>query len=105
MDTKKRSWAKSVTWRIVGVVILGAITYLVTWDWGKTTGITVIFHTVRLVLYYVHERLWERFTWGKVRHPLSHLPMREDLTAGDVREIARLLEEKEYVVRRPEYEI
>lgn len=105
MDTKKRSWIKSVTWRIVGVVILGAITYLVTWDWGKTTGITAIFHGVRLVLYYWHERLWERIDWGKVRHPLSHLPMREGLTADDVREIAKLLEEKAFVVGPPEYEI
>jgi hypothetical protein len=60
---------------------------------------------VRLVLYYWHERLWERIDWGKVRHPLSHLPMREGLTADDVREIAKLLEEKAFVVGPPEYEI
>jgi len=105
MDTKGRSWLKSVTWRIVGVFILGAISYAITRDWSKTTSITLIFHVVRLILYYFHERMWEGIAWGRITHPLSHLPMREGLTTDDLRKIEKLLAEQKYVVKQPEYEI
>ena len=64
-DTKIRSWAKAFTWRVVGIIILGWITWLFTKDWGETTIITVTFHSIRLILYYVHERLWEKIRWGR----------------------------------------
>jgi len=105
MDTKKRSWVKSLTWRLIGVFILGAISYGVTKDWAKTTGITVIFHGIRLVLYYFHERVWEVIPWGRIKHPLSHLVLRENLTAEDLKAIERLLEEEKYLAQQPEYQI
>jgi len=67
METKKRSWVKSITWRLLGLFILGAIAFLLTEDWVKATGISVAFHLVRLVLYYYHERVWQRVQWGKRR--------------------------------------
>ena len=105
MDTQKRSWVKSVTWRAVGLVILGGIAYAVTGDLGAMTVITLLFHGVRLILYYWHERLWERVSWGKIRHPLEHFCMKANLTTGDVTEIRQILEERGYVARPPEYEI
>jgi uncharacterized membrane protein len=105
MDTQKRSWVKSVTWRAVGLVILGGIAYAVTGDLGAMTVITLLFHGVRLILYYYHERLWERVSWGKIRHPLEHFCMKENLAAEDVAEIRQILEERGYVARPPEYEI
>ena len=105
MDTRKRSWVKSITWRAVGVVILGAISYAVTRDLGATSVITLLFHGLRLILYYWHERLWERAAWGKIRHPLEHFYMKDNLTAGDVAEIRQILEERGYVARPPEYVI
>jgi uncharacterized membrane protein len=105
MDLKKRSWAKSVTWRLIGIVLLGFITYAITKDWSKTTGITVIFHGLRLILYYVHERVWERVSWGRLKHPLAHLPVRDDLTEQDHQAIERLLQERAYLARPPEYQI
>lgn len=65
VDTRLRSWVKSIIWRVIGIVILGALAWLFTQDWKKTTLITSIFHTIRLVLYYYHERIWERISWGR----------------------------------------
>ena len=65
-DTKKRSWVKSIVWRIIGIFLLGAIAYLVTGDWAAMTLITLIFHGIRVIMYYWHERIWERVKWGKV---------------------------------------
>ena len=105
MDTRRRSWAKSVAWRVLGVVLLGGISYGVTHDLSQVTLITLVFHGLRLILYYWHERLWERISWGKIRHPLEHFCMKEELTASDVKEIRMLLEERGYVAKAPEYEI
>ena len=73
MDTRKRSWVKSLTWRSFGIALLGLISLLITKDWKQMTVITVLFHGIRLILYYYHERIWERVSWGKVKHPLEEL--------------------------------
>ena len=65
VDSKTRSWVKSITWRVMGIVILGALAWLFTRDWQETTLITITFHAIRLVLYYFHEREWERIGWGR----------------------------------------
>ena len=105
MDTRKRSNVKSVTWRVAGIVILGVITYAITRDMGATTGVTLAFHGVRFVLYYFHERLWERSDWGRIRHPLSHYQVRANLTPEDHKLILKFLEDQDYVAQPPEYEI
>jgi len=105
MDTHKRSWVSSVTWRAVGVVILGGISYAITRDLGAMTLITLLFHGIRLILYYWHERIWERVDWGKIKHPLEHFCMKGDLNESDVEEIRALLEERGYVTKPPEYQI
>ena len=66
-ETKRRSWLKSLVWRLVGIVILGGLSWLVTHDWEQTSLITIIFHSIRLVLYYVHERLWDGVEWGRMK--------------------------------------
>lgn len=104
LDLPARSWYKALTWRLIGIVILGGITYAFTRDWGKTTWITIIFHGLRTVLYYFHERWWERISWGRRRHPLSHLKVREDLSPADHEAIRHLLHERKYL-DKPDYEI
>ena len=64
MQSRKRSWVKSVTWRVLGILILGVITLGLTNSWQITTGLTALFHAIRVVLYYFHERLWDRVDWG-----------------------------------------
>jgi len=66
MDTKIRSLVKALVWRAIGIVVLGTISYIVTGSWREMTLITIIFHGIHTVLYYMHERLWERITWGRI---------------------------------------
>jgi uncharacterized membrane protein len=81
MDSKKRSWVKSIMWRVIGILILGLISYWITGDWKEVTGITVLFHSIRLVLYYFHERIWENIAWG--RKPYCKLPLTRELTSEE----------------------
>ena len=58
METKLRSAVKSIVWRITGVIILAAITYLYTQDWMQTGLVALLHHGIFLVVYYLHERAW-----------------------------------------------
>ena len=55
---------KSIVWRLLGLVLLGVITWVYTNDATVTTIVTLLFHSIRLVLYYFHERMWDRINWG-----------------------------------------
>ena len=97
MDTKKRSWVKSIVWRLIGIVLLGLISYLVTSDWKEMSIITVLFHGIRVILYYYHERAWEHISWGRVKHPLAGIPVNQSLTPGDMETVVERLRELGYV--------
>ena len=97
MDTKIRSWVKSITWRILGIVLLGAISYAITKDWRQMATITVVFHGIRLILYYVHERVWEGISWGREKHPLAGLPVTQELRPDDLEIIREKLKSLGYL--------
>ncbi len=65
VDLLIRSWTKSFTWRIIGIIILLPLTYIFTGKWESAAALTLIFHVIRMVLYVVHERLWEMTDWGR----------------------------------------
>ena len=66
METKIRSWVKSITYRVIAIVVLGAVSYLVTGNWKEVTAITILFNCIQVIIYYVHERIWRRIPWGGV---------------------------------------
>jgi uncharacterized membrane protein len=51
-------------WRLIGIFVLGTITWLITNNIEATTIITLVFHTTNFILYYYHERYWETIDWG-----------------------------------------
>lgn len=65
IDHSLRSWTKSFTWRFIGVLILLPLTYAFTGKWESAAAVTLSFHVIRMILYYFHERIWERITWGR----------------------------------------
>ena len=97
LETRTRAWVKSVVWRILGIFILGAISWIVTHSWKEMTIITVIFHGVRVILYYFHERVWEKVSWGRIKHPLSSLPVNKEVTPEDLKIIQQKLKELGYI--------
>ena len=65
VETRWRSWAKSITWRVAGIIILGGLSWLFTRNWREAGLVTITFNAIRLILYYFHERAWERISWGR----------------------------------------
>lgn len=96
-DTHARSIVKSLVWRVIGIFMLAAISWLITRDWRSMTLITLIFHSIRVVLYYIHERIWERVSWGRAKHPLSDLPVKNKLKPEDAEIIRGKLKDLGYI--------
>ena len=65
MNTIKRSLAKTVSWRTVGSIDTMDITYIVTGNWKFGLAVGSVEVMSKIILYYIHERIWERIKWGK----------------------------------------
>jgi len=70
-ESKKRSVAKTITYRIICIVMLSVITYWITGDVVQMTYIVVIFQSIQVVVYYIHERVWEKVKWGYNRENIK----------------------------------
>jgi len=57
-EKHSRSIVKSAIWRVVGVIVLAAVTYGYTGSWITTTWVTFLHHFVFLFVFYFHERFW-----------------------------------------------
>jgi adenylylsulfate kinase len=65
MESRRRSIVKAITWRVWAILVLAVISYLLTYNVAKSLGITVIFNAIQTVVYFVHERFWNRIHWGR----------------------------------------
>ncbi len=64
-DTRARSVVKTVSYRVVAIALLAAVTYYFTGNAGQSTVISLIFNVAGSVAYYGFERVWDVISWGK----------------------------------------
>lgn len=64
-DTPIRSVAKAVSWRIVGTLDTLLISYLLTGKVAIAASIASIDFITKMFLYFFHERIWNKISWGK----------------------------------------
>ena len=65
MDHHKRSIAKSVTWRIFSFILTIIIIFVYTKNIKQAIGVGAGIDIVKMILYYYHERLWNRSHFGR----------------------------------------
>lgn len=66
-DKPSRSLVKAISWRVTGTLDTILITYLVTGraKWAFSIGLVELF--TKVFLYFVHERVWDRLAFGRIR--------------------------------------
>jgi len=62
MDTRKKSLYKTISWRIQAFTINYFIVWWITGSSIFAIGLVSVFTITSFVHYYLHERLWERYT-------------------------------------------
>ncbi len=95
-DSKKRSLAKAISWRIVALIVLGTISILITGSWKETSLITIIYTILQVFIYFLHERLWDRIAWGKPS-TLDAIPPIKSLTPKEQGIILNRLKDLGYI--------
>ena len=65
MESTARSIAKAISWRIAGTASTFIVTYLVLGDITISGTIAFVQLVLNTLLYIVHERIWNRVTWGR----------------------------------------
>ena len=60
MDSQFKSLAKTITWRIVATSDTFIISYLLTGSFSIAGGIAGLEVITKMLLYYGHERVWEK---------------------------------------------
>jgi uncharacterized membrane protein len=67
VEKSHRSLIKAVSWRLTGTVDTMVISYLVTgkMKWAFSIGGIEVF--TKIALYYFHERLWNRISFGRAK--------------------------------------
>lgn len=62
MVAYKRHLAKTISWRVIGTLDTMIISWAVTgsWEWGLAIGGIEVF--TKMVLYYLHERAWYKYS-------------------------------------------
>jgi uncharacterized membrane protein len=64
-DTKTRSVAKTVTWRIWSFFVLYVIGMILGLQSTAAVEWSIVTNILFLVVHYVHERVWNLVQWGK----------------------------------------
>ncbi len=67
METTRRIIAKAASWQTVGLVVMTAITYLVTGSVSEGGLIAVVGCACGMAMYVLHERVWANIAWGRKR--------------------------------------
>ena len=68
-DAHHRSIAKGVSWRIVGSVDTTVIAFFITGQYSKARSIGLTEVLTKVVLYFLHERAWQRVSFGRAAAP------------------------------------
>ena len=66
-DTQARSLTKTVSWRITGSTATFLISYIISGNFAVAGSIALAQITANTILYFVHERIWDRVKWGRKR--------------------------------------
>jgi uncharacterized membrane protein len=64
--TKSRSLIKALTWRTTGTLDTFIISLLITKKPFIAASIASVEVLTKIVLYYFHERIWNKVKWGRI---------------------------------------
>ena len=69
MESHYRSIVKAVTWRAGGTVVTFAVVWILTQELPLAAGIGLLDAVVKTGAFYIHERIWNRVSFGKLKPP------------------------------------
>ena len=69
MDHPKRTLVKTITWRLIAVTVTIIAIYIYSGDIKESLVVGISANAVKMIIYYAHERIWNRSSFGKLKEP------------------------------------
>lgn len=73
-ESRLRSLIKGITWRVLGTMDTLVLSYLITGEKKAAFSIAGFELVTKFILYYIHERAWQKIPRGNVRQIAQKLP-------------------------------
>jgi uncharacterized membrane protein len=70
-DKTSRTFLKTISWRVVATMTTMTIVFSFTKELSLSFGIGAIEVFSKMLLYYFHERVWNKVSWGRGLVPSS----------------------------------
>jgi len=96
-EKKIRSLVKAISWRVIASIVTGSLVFIFTGRLKLAVGIGILDVIVKLIVYYVHERVWTLIPLGRNYHPLEDLPVKKTIKDEDKELIKKLLKDLGYM--------
>lgn len=71
-DSKARSLVKGITWRMVGSLDTFLLAWLFFGHWDVALPVAIAELFTKILLYFAHERIWNRIGWGRKANRTAH---------------------------------
>jgi len=68
-DSSVRSLAKAVSYRVLGSAATALIVYVFSGNMPLSAGVGGLDMVLKIVLYFLHERLWNYIPFGRPKRP------------------------------------
>jgi uncharacterized membrane protein len=69
LESRKRSMVKSLSWRILAGIITGCVAMVMTGQLEFAAKIGLADTSVKLLIYFLHERIWNKSPYGRATTP------------------------------------
>jgi len=64
-ETNGRSVAKGISWRVVATMVTAIVVFLYSGELAAAAIVGSIDSAAKILLYWWHERIWQRIPWGR----------------------------------------
>lgn len=61
----KRSLAKTISWRVIGTLDTLVLSWIIVGEVKTAAAIASVEFVSKMILYFFHERAWNKINWGK----------------------------------------
>ncbi len=97
IEAHTRTIAKAISWRVIATMTTMTIVFLFTKRIILSLGIGLAEVIAKITFFYLHERIWNKTSWGRRKHPLSELAVKRELKPEDMEIIKNKLKELGYI--------
>jgi len=73
MESHYRSIVKAISWRAGGTIVTFLVAWVLVGSLELAARIGVLDTVIKIGAFYVHERLWNRLSFGKLKPPEYHI--------------------------------